>query len=265
VHRILRAVADTRAAHTVIQTARAARLLRPRRRLVLGQARPGTRGRYEMRCGVGDLAVRHRSRDLDILAEVFSAGAYELPAAVALTGAPRVVDAGGNIGLFGLYAREHWQAATIRSYEPDPENLQLLRANAAGHDGWDVIESAVGNSDEPIRFVVGRYSECCAASEGEPGTSVPCRDLFTEVTDVDLLKLDIEGGEWPILTDPRMCELDARTIVMEWHESGCPDPDPPDFASRLLAQSGFTNQIHLPGRFASNGMLWAWREGPPTS
>ena len=37
---------------------------------------------------------------------------------------------------------------------------------------------------------------------------------------IDVLKMDIEGGEYEILADDRFAELDIGAIVMEWHSRG---------------------------------------------
>jgi FkbM family methyltransferase len=203
--------------------------------------------------------VRHRTRDLDILTEVFMRGCYEPPAALPLAEPLRILDAGANIGLFGVYALDRWEVVALTSYEPDPANAALLAATAAPHQQWNLIPKAVSSSTRPIRFITGLYSESRAARAGETGVFVSTADLFVETRDVDLLKLDIEGGEWAILTDPRLRDLDARALVMEWHRVSSPEPDAERCAARLLRNAGYTNQHRFPGPTPSNGVLWAWR------
>jgi FkbM family methyltransferase len=254
----LRAIADTRIAQQVIQTERAARVLTPASRFAVNQARPGSIRRYRLKCSGGPVYIRHRTRDVDILAEIFSAGSYEPPRGVDLSGPLRIADLGGNVGLFGLFALHRFDVRRLRSYEPDPANARLLRATAQHHGQWEVVEAAVSNTTGSMRFVVGRYSESRAALEGEASIEVPVHDLFAE-DGADLLKMDIEGGEWPILEDPRLSGLAARVVVMEWHEAGCPVADAVGHARALLAEAGFVHQHDARGRFDSNGLLWAWR------
>lgn len=71
--------------------------------------------------------------------------------------------------------------------------------------------------------------------------------------------MDIEGGEWPTLTDARLAQLPARVAVMEWHEHRSPHPSPRGLRCDLLAAAGLVRQWHEPGRLASNGLLWAQR------
>jgi hypothetical protein len=77
-------------------------------RFVAGELRGGTR-RHLTRGGRPFL-VRHGTRDVDIVAEVLGRQAYRMPAEVrqALGASLTVVDAGANIGLFGVYAIEEW-------------------------------------------------------------------------------------------------------------------------------------------------------------
>ncbi len=259
----LRTITDAPLARQVIQTGRAARALQPAGRFVVNQRRRATVDEYRLRGTDAAVYLRGRTRDVDILAEIFSAGSYEPPAQVEalLRGPLRILDLGANIGLFALYALQRWLGSTLESFEPDPENFALLERTAARHRRWRIHEAAVSNHAEPIRFAAGQYAEGRAAVHEDDTITVPCADLFAFVGSqrVDLLKMDIEGGEWPILTDTRLAYLPARVVVMEWHEHRCPHASPRAYAADLLAAAGFVHQCHEPGRFASNGLLWAWR------
>ena len=46
--------------------------------------------------------------------------------------------------------------------------------------------------------------------------------MFPHLHDADLLKIDIEGGEWPLLTDARFGELKVPAIVLEYHAYDSP-------------------------------------------
>jgi FkbM family methyltransferase len=254
-----RALADRQLAQEAIQAQRAARLLATVARFAINQRHRGSTGCYRLKRGGSLVHLRHRTRDVAIMNEIFSAGAYEPPARLALNGRLRVLDAGGNIGLFGLFALERWNVDHIRSYEPDPANARLLRATAASHRQWEVREEAVSSHRGSMSFVVGRYAESREAATDEAGVAVPAVDLFVEASNVDLLKMDIEGGEWAILEDPRLSILDVRAVVMEWHEAQCPDADPPGYAGALLADAGFVHQHESSSRSNPNGVLWAWR------
>jgi len=205
--------------------------------------------------------LRHRTRDIVIFNEIFDRYKYEPPADVPLDQPLSIVELGGNVGLFGSWALRRWNVRRLVSFEADPANYRLLQAVAAPHRQWQTVAAAASNRAGSMPFVTGRYSESRAACDDEAGVDVPAVDLFAEpLGSVNLMKIDIEGSEWPILQDPRLAALDARVIVIEWHERHCPSPPGEHLAVRLLRDAGFSRVITRSGRFPSNGIIWAWRQ-----
>jgi FkbM family methyltransferase len=176
---------------------------------------------------------------------------------------PRVLDLGANIGLFGAYVLSRWPGSSIESFEPDPANLRLLRrvvATNALAERWLVRGVAVADRDGEMGFAAGLFADAHLTSRAEERTSiVGVVDLFVQDHRVDLLKMDIEGGEWAILSDARLRTLAARALVLEWHAHGCPGSDGRDTAVRLLAGAGY-DQFAEVERGRENGLLWAWRK-----
>jgi FkbM family methyltransferase len=218
--------------------------------------------------------VRHRSRDVAVLNEIFggprSRHCYEPPAAVAARldpiERPRIVDLGANIGLFGAFALGRWPGATIRSFEPDPHNLAVLGrtvAAAGGDPRWSVEPVAVSNRAGEMAFEAGLHADSHLVPDGRHANggsiAVTTVDLLAEPPHADLLKMDIEGGEWPILADARIGDLAVDTIVLEWHAGGCPDPVPHTACLRLLGAAGY-NRVEEVSTGTESGLLWAWRE-----
>ena len=268
---LLRAIVRSRHVQWLIGTGREARSVRESMRYVVTQAMTKRTGRYRLRESGLIVCVRHRTRDGDILREIFGAGAgghcYEPPSAVADVLGPRgpasVLDLGGNIGLFGAYALGRWPTAEVTSYEPDPHNARLLVETIALNglaDRWRLVEKAVATRVGSAPFAVGHFADSHMAASGEAAVSVRTADLFGLEHGVDLLKMDIEGGEWPILLEPRLPELRARVILLEWHGELCPEPDAHSTAVRLLRDAGYVS-VRDAGRDpeADVGVLWAWR------
>jgi hypothetical protein len=209
-------------------------MLRPAYAFLLGELRGGTRS-YLVPSGVTVL-LRHRARDVDLVDEIFGAvHAYEPPDAIAsqLRGPLRILDLGGNVGLFGAFALGRWDVREMTSFEPDPENAAILRATIhANHatDRWSMRCVAVSNATGMMSFVPG------------------------------LLKIDIEGSEWSILADPRLSELQARVLVMEWHWRFAPVPDAHTAALTFLTGAGYKvyhDRVDLP--HGHTGLIWAGR------
>lgn len=228
------------------------------------RARP-TLGAYHTRSHAIPYFIRHATRDVGIFSEVFIAGEYDPPAAVAerlagLGRPPRILDLGANIGLFSVFCRERWPGARVVSVEPDPENLALLRRTAAATPDIEVVAACAAPHDGSVRFVAGQFAESHVAdgASAEDTIEVACVDALRLAAGADLVKIDIEGSEWEILADPRLAALGAQAIVMEWHEERCPRADPPAAAHAALRNAGFAVLgEHRP--VSSNGTVWALR------
>jgi FkbM family methyltransferase len=233
---------------------------------VAGDLRGGTR-RHRTHGGHAFL-VRHRSRDIDVVAEILGRHAYRMPAAVErrLGTGLTVLDVGANVGLFGVYALEAWPVARLLSFEPDPANAALLERVLAVNDEagvWHSVQAAVSTNRTPMRFLAEGTSHSRGAREDEAGILVRCVDLFDvlETTGgADVLKLDIEGGEWALLADPRWPAVDARAIVMEWHWRGAPPAGGRAGARAALRQAGF-RIVEVPSDAPREdvGLIWGVR------
>jgi FkbM family methyltransferase len=246
------------------------------------QTAPPRLAGYRLEGSGAKVFLRHGTRDVNVLNEIFGGTggrrSYEPPAPVAQlldsNPAPAILDLGGNIGLFGLYALSRWPGSTIRSFEPDPTNLSLLTRTVEANgfrDRWSVAEFAVANRAAEMDFVAGLSADSHLSGEGRSaneeegngagdGRSIVVRtvDLFAQDPRADLLKMDIEGGEWTILDDRRFASLEVDALVLEWHARGCPYPDPHDATLRLLRAAGYDRLEEVSGG-SESGLLWAWK------
>jgi FkbM family methyltransferase len=220
----------------------------------------GRRATYDVREAPVRIVVRHGAGDAPTVGEVFHEHHYEPPAALdARLDPERVLDLGANIGLFGAFAAGRWPRARIAAYEPDPANADVCRAcigaNRLEHR-WTLTAAAAANRAGELRF---HASGDALAHAGEDGDLVvEARDVLAEIAAADLVKMDIEGGEWEILRDPRFAAAPPRAIVLEYH----PHPsasDPRAAVEALLRQAGLAEQSPIFHRGDGHGMLWAWR------
>jgi FkbM family methyltransferase len=210
------------------------------------------------------VTIRHRTADPVTLGEVFHERDYvPLPELATRLAAPaRIVDLGANIGLFGVFAADRWPGARIEAYEPDPANVAVHRHTIEVNrlaDRWTLIEAAAGAREGTLRFLAGQASLSRAVDDSHPSAiDVPVRDVMERLAGADLVKIDIEGGEWEILADPRFAGAPPRAVVLEYHPHLCPGADARRTATELLGAAGLTvaELKRLPG---GHGMLWGWR------
>jgi FkbM family methyltransferase len=227
--------------------------------------RPGLRF-YRLRENGRTVAIRHAAGAPVIVAEVFKKHDYEPSRELEdVLGQPgSILDLGGNIGLFGLYAAVRWPNAQIVAFEPDPDNaaIQKMTIDANGWaDRWQLIEAAASNRDGKTSFVAGlnAVSHIADATTTETTIEVSMLDVLPTIAEADLLKMDIEGGEWEILGDPRFHEAPPSAIVMEYHPEGCPTSQPRLEAEHALTAAGLQVRSSIE-RDDGHGMLWAWRQ-----
>lgn len=115
------------------------------------------------------------------------------------------VEVGGNIGTTTLQAAK--RAARCVVVEPDPGNLQLLRANVAANDLADRVEVVAGAATAESGVVrlersAKNHGDHRVSETGEVEVpAVRLDDVIAdhEVTDIGLLWLDTQGHEAQVL------------------------------------------------------------------
>lgn len=241
-----------------VQTLHLARVVRPRGRFLVSTAR-NREGRYTSK-GL-EVGLRGR-RDLQAAREHLSKRSYRPPAGVPFDPA-RTLDLGANIGLFSLVLQQRCPEARIVALEPDADSLRLLRANVAANGRERTIEvrpAAAGTEAGQMPFLSGRHhlSRVARPEEREHADTVAVIDVLPLAGEATFVKIDIEGGEWPLLRDPRLAAVRA-TLAMEWHAFESGGGDARAEAERLLREAGFQVR-HEPPESPDTGFLWAWRD-----
>ncbi len=177
-----------------------------------------------------EILVRRNGWDAEIVREIFLDRPYMK--GVQLTDSPTIVDIGGYIGDFTLFAISELCAEKVVVYEPTAENFAMLIKNLDRNGCGDrVVAVNKGVSDKEamcLNVEILDNEEVHASSiwyHGAEQRSIPCvtmDQLFAEheLDKVDLLKIDCEGGEYDILPaiSPELLER-IQNIVFEWHET----------------------------------------------
>ncbi len=208
------------------------------------------------------ILIRPNYGDAMTIAEIFLDDCYGRK--LTLSPNPIVIDVGGFIGDFALYAVKRLNARQVIVCEPAPRNWALLLKNISNNHYEDRIvpvnkavtvngESVMMNIDAPDEY----QSMVSAHSGSEATTTVPgvsLSQLLREhyIEGVDLLKMDVEGAEYAILDGtPSDVFSRIRNIVFEYHdiEGGWAMLET---AKRRLALEGYSLHLH-------KGLAWATR------
>jgi FkbM family methyltransferase len=206
--------------------------------------------------------------DLEIAHEIFVGGAYLPPRKMDPDTIRRVVDVGANVGFSCLWWLSQFPNAHIQAFEPHPAHIPQIRRNLATNSWSDrVVVCAAAAAPSAGRMSLSdRGPESSLIENPEAGMlDVTAIDWFGEIgaEPIDLLKIDIEGGEYALLADPRFEDLPIATLVLEWHLT-VERPDGADWCRRRLEQMGFET-VGVPGHSPATGLIWAFGGPRPGS
>jgi FkbM family methyltransferase len=195
--------------------------------------------------------MRPNTIDAHVWQDVVGRNEYQLPER--MPAGETVVDIGTHVGSF-VQAAWGRGARRIFSYEAGPSNYAVACKNVGDLDGVVLVNAAVWRSD------VSRDEALCYdthevytgagnvfAEGGVPVAWIPFDEILSGQT-IDLLKIDCEGAEWPILYTADLSRV--RRIVGEYHSvadtersreimSRLPRPVSPEALREYLAESGF--------------------------
>jgi len=134
--------------------------------------------------------------------------------------APVIVDCGGNVGMSAVWFKQRYPRSTVFVYEADPLIAQILTRNVTRLGLSDVIVKPFGvwTSSGTMGFQrrgpdagsLANNAECLV-------NTVRLADCLPE--HVDLLKMDIEGGEFEVLRDLHESSalMRVKRLVLECH------------------------------------------------
>lgn len=260
-------------------------------RLFLRIAPPGP---YAIELRKSGLRLKARGiMDIWSIKETFLDRFYERFGAAVVDGWT-VVDIGGGIGDYTLFAALSDPHGKVYCFEPYPGSFALLQENLAANRhaftgaisnvqafpeaiwsqaGGLTIDSTVG---EPGQFISrgavtggavsgGTSAAGGASTAGGTSAQVPSISLAQAferlgIAHCDLMKIDCEGAEYPILFNAPQEVLDrVQRIVMEYHDrvTRYTHRDLQEFlSSRGFAVRAVQNYVH-----PDLGYLYAWRNG----
>jgi FkbM family methyltransferase len=172
------------------------------------------------------VAVRPQYSDRSVFRHVFVYSTYALKT-------PRrddvkwIIDAGANVGYSALFFAGQYPGAKIVAIEPNEANFQLLISNTRQCGRIKAKRGALWHEKASLAIVDPRAN--AQAFQVRPDSSglveaVTIPDIMKSenITQIDILKMDIEGAEKYIFQGDCSSWLGCvRTLLVELHDEDC--------------------------------------------
>jgi FkbM family methyltransferase len=155
--------------------------------------------------------------DLDTLKDIYVDEAYLLD----LPNPPKyIIDLGAHFGDSTLYFHAMYPDAIILAVEPSPESFKRLLKSVAAIPNIKPINAAVGPYDGHVEFSLMPNSTGDSLVKRKGAVSVVNVRQTTlakllhehDIKSVDLIKFDIEGGEFTVFNDLHTVRLSSAYI-----------------------------------------------------
>ena len=180
------------------------------------------------------------------------------------TGPKTIVDLGANVGLYTCFLASFFPSSHVYAFEPDASNFSVLTENVKNNElpNVSMFNTGIGRVDS-VTTQDMFYNPSRSENTGlytfkkMPGfvkhsvcTLSPLTDFVPDHFETsDIVKIDIEGGEYDVIDANRQFFARSKMIFMEHNTSY----DDTRHLDSLMAELGF-KKIHYDNR---NNYLWA--------
>ena len=135
---------------------------------------------------------------------------------------PIIIDCGANIGISSLYFKTIYPNATLIAFEPDESLANIFQKNMQqnGVDHFTLHKAAVWTENGTISFNNMGSEASSIDVSGNSNSTVPTLQLasiLAEHPTIDLLKIDIEGAEYPVIQDCVSELHKVQHLFIEYH------------------------------------------------
>ena len=174
-----------------------------------------------------------------------------------------IIDVGGHIGLFSLYASQFCKKGLIYSFEPVPENYDLLMDNIKSNNLNHIkpFNLAVSNSNSNVKLYLNDdeagHSMFSTSSKAITVNSISLQQIFDDnnIETCNFLKLDCEGTEYEILENLPLSYFDKiQKIIIEYHMVDS-HPELLESLKKLLTKQNYS--LKTKKLFSDIGFLYA--------
>jgi FkbM family methyltransferase len=176
--------------------------------------------------------IRPNSKDKSIFNHIILEEDYDIE----LRYDPKVIiDCGSYTGFSSVFFAKKYPKAKIICLEPDASNFSFLKKNTAKYDNIFIYNKAIWHTKTSLRLENIDKDKCSVFVSEKVSDdnkfnheieSVTINDLLVEhnVSDIDILKLDIEGAEKELFINNHEWLKNVKTLVIELHDrkrAGC--------------------------------------------
>lgn len=141
---------------------------------------------------------------------------------------PVVLDLGANIGMFSMLVFSLCPTAIIHAVEPGDTTYEILESNRQANPGlrWNTYRAAIWDEEGKINFADNDTASTASYASPDGGNKqVPAMrlsDLIDKIgSNIDLLKMDIEGAEERVLYQSQQFLYKVDTLIVEIHPYRC--------------------------------------------
>lgn len=135
-----------------------------------------------------------------------------------------VIDAGAHIGLGSVFFANKYPNASIVSIEADPKNFDLLYENVSNYENITPLQRAIWGEKTSVNLKTGSTNtRSQVKKEGKSSREIKTTTVGSILgkstcNRVDILKLDIEGAEVEVLSDPDGWGRSVNAVLVEPHD-----------------------------------------------
>lgn len=168
-----------------------------------------------------DLYLRTFKGDIDIFYEIFWKKTYDQHLNFLQEKPKVIVDLGAHIGLTSIYLSLKYPDAKIVAVEASPENFLLLKENTSSFKNIECVNAAIYFEDGTVNFGSEELSYNQRISDsGTETKAISVESLMKEhqLNEINLLKIDIEGGEVELLSKNNSWLEKVENIIIEIHQ-----------------------------------------------
>lgn len=168
------------------------------------------------------LCLRLQTSDAQVCEEVLLGRGYFFPVPFP----PRtIVDAGANCGVSSVFYANQFPQAKIWAIEPEPSNYAALVKNAEKYPNITPIRGALWSTDGEVELFSpalkfqdwGKWGFAVKPGHGCRALTMPTLMREIGVDAIDILKIDVEGAEREIFSDPVWIDR-VRVLAIELHD-----------------------------------------------